>query len=115
MSVSPENTRLAELMKSLGCADLIAPVDWEALGTMVSELIAGEPSSTLKKAAIYDPQTLTIMSRALDRACNFLPAQFGDTDYIRTRLAVHIIRHVNDGESDPSRLANQAIASIPWY
>jgi hypothetical protein len=31
---------------------------------------------------------------------------------MRRKLASHIIRHVNDGESDPTRLADSAIVSI---
>jgi hypothetical protein len=55
------------------------------------------------------------MTHALDRACNFLPAQFRDTDYMRRRLAFEIIRHVNNGERDPILLADSAVSSIPWY
>ena len=47
---------------------------------------------------VYDPHTLSIMAIAFDRACDFLPVQF----------------HVNDGESDPTRLADSAIVSIFW-
>jgi hypothetical protein len=111
----PESERLAELMKSFGCADVIAPVDWEALGTRVSELITCQSRSRPQNSAIYDPETLTIMTRALDRACNFLPAQFRDTDYMRKRLAFEIVRHLNNGERDPIRLADSAVSSIPWY
>ena len=112
---APENANLAELIKSFGCADVIAPVDWEALGIRISELIGREPSSARTKSAVYDPKTLTIMTHALDRACNFLPAQFREIDYMRLRLAIHIIRHVKDGESDPILLAHSAISSLPWY
>ena len=63
---------------------------------------------------VYDPHTLSIMGIAFDRACDFLPVQFRDSDYMRRKLASHIIRHVNDGESDPTRLADSAIVSIFW-
>ena len=69
------------------------------------------PSSSIR--CVYDPETLAIMTRAFDRACNFLPAQFRDSDFMRRRLAFHIIRHVNDGESDPIRLADSAVSSMP--
>src|SRR5215510_16431028 len=61
---------------------------------------------------VYDPHTLSIMGIAFDRACDFLPVQFSGSDYMRRKLASHIIRHVNDGESDPTRLADSAIVSI---
>jgi hypothetical protein len=54
------------------------------------------------------------MAIAFDRACDFLPVQFRGSDYMRRKLASHIIRHVNDGESDPTRLADSAIVSIFW-
>ena len=63
---------------------------------------------------VYDPHTLSIMANAFDRACDFLPVQFRDSDYMRRKLASHIIRHVNDGESDLTRLADSAIVSIFW-
>jgi hypothetical protein len=61
---------------------------------------------------VYDPGTLSIMTDAFDRACDFLPAQFRDSDHMRRKLASHIIRHVNDGESDPKRLAESAILFV---
>src|SRR6516165_10018641 len=62
---------------------------------------------------VYDPHTLSIMAIAFDRACDFLPVQFRDSDYMRREVASHIIRHVNDGESDPTRLADSA--SSPFF
>src|SRR6267142_2122998 len=59
------------------------------------------PSNNISR--VYDPHTLSIMAIAFDRACDFLPVQFRDSDYMRRKLASHIIRHVNDGESDPTR------------
>jgi hypothetical protein len=64
--------------------------------------------------SVYDPETLTIMSNAFDRACDFLPAQFRDSDHMRRKLALRIIRHLDDGESDPTRLADSAIISLLW-
>jgi hypothetical protein len=64
--------------------------------------------------SVYDPETLTIMSNALDRACDFLPVKFRDSDHMRRKLALHIIRHLDEGESDPTRLADSAILSLLW-
>jgi hypothetical protein len=63
---------------------------------------------------VYDPEMLTMMTHAFDRACDFLPAQFRSSDYMRRKLALHIIRQVDDGESDPTRLVSSAILSLLW-
>ena len=70
------------------------------------------PSNNISR--VYDPHTLSIMPIAFDRACGFLPVQFRDSDYMRRKLASHIIRQFNDGESDPTRLADSAIVSTFW-
>jgi hypothetical protein len=70
------------------------------------------PSSGIR--CVYDPETLTIMTNAYDHACDFLPIQFRDSDHMRRKLALHIIRQIDDGESDPTRLANSAILSLLW-
>jgi hypothetical protein len=54
------------------------------------------PSNNISR--VYDPHTLSIMAIAFDRACDFLPVQFRDSDYMRRKLASHIIRHFNDGD-----------------
>jgi hypothetical protein len=61
---------------------------------------------------VYDPDTLSIMTNAFDRACDFLPVHFRDSDHMRRKLALHIIRHVNDGESDPTHLADSAVLFV---
>jgi len=68
------------------------------------------PSNGIRHA--YDPDSLRIMTNAFDRACDFLPAQFRDDGRMRRKLAMHIIRQVNDGEIDPTRLADSAIISV---
>jgi len=55
-----------------------------------------------------------VMTNAFDRACEFLPAQFKDSEQMRRRLALQIIHQVDDGESDPARLAHSAILSFVW-
>jgi hypothetical protein len=67
-------------------------------------------SSSIKH--VYGPDTLRIMTDAFDRACEFLPVQLRDSDHMRRKLASHIIRHVNDGESDPTHLAETAILFV---
>ena len=63
---------------------------------------------------VYDPEVLMVMTKAFDRACDFLPAQFRESDHMRRKLALRIIRHIDDGESDPTRLADSAIISLLW-
>ena len=67
------------------------------------------PSSGIE---CYDPEILTIMGNAFDHACDCLPVQFRGSDNLRRKLALHIIREINDGESDSMRLAHSAVFSI---
>jgi hypothetical protein len=60
----------------------------------------------------YDPENLTIMGNAFDHACNCLPVHFRDSDSLRRKLASHITRQMNDGESDATRLAHSAVFSL---
>ena len=62
----PENTRLAELMKSFGCADVIAPVDWAALGSRVGELI-GRAASAPKAVVQREDSTMPTKRAETDR------------------------------------------------
>ncbi len=68
------------------------------------------PSSGIRP--VYDPITLSIMASAFDRACDFLPTQIRDNDQMRRKLALHILRQIDDGESNPTRLADLALLSI---
>jgi hypothetical protein len=68
------------------------------------------PSSSIR--CVYDPETVAIMINALDRACSVLPTQFNDSEYMRRKLALHIMHQVDDGENDPTRLAGSAIFSV---
>src|SRR4029453_16902032 len=45
-------------------------------------------SSSIKH--VYDPETLSIMTDAFGRACDFLPVQLRDSDHMRRKLASHI-------------------------
>jgi hypothetical protein len=61
---------------------------------------------------VYDPDTLRVMTDAFDHACDFLPVQFRNSDCMRRKLALHIIRDLNDGEHDSTRLADSAVISV---
>lgn len=54
------------------------------------------------------------MTNAFDRACDSVPVQFRNSDRMRRKLALHIIRHINDGETDATRLADSAVLSVLW-
>jgi hypothetical protein len=71
-----------------------------------------EMTLTPSSKQVYDPATLSVMASAFDRAYDFLRTQFGDNDHIRRKLALHIIREVDSGESDATRLADSAILSV---
>jgi len=64
---------------------------------------------------MYDPDALKMMTTALDQACQSLPAGFRDSERARRRLAFLVIRHVDDGEHDPSRISDSvAIKFLSW-
>src|SRR5262249_58912295 len=48
------------------------------------------PSNNI--SPVCDTHNLSIMAIAFDRACDLLPVQFSDSDYMRRKLAPHIIR-----------------------
>jgi hypothetical protein len=66
----------------------------------------------ISSRCVYDPEVLMVMTNAFDRACDFLPAEFRHSDHMRRKLALHIVHQVDDGESDPARLADSAILSL---
>jgi hypothetical protein len=68
------------------------------------------PSS--ETGCAYDPEILIIMGNAFDHACDCLPVQFRDSHSLRRKIALHIIHEIDDGESDPMRLAHSAVFSL---
>jgi hypothetical protein len=52
------------------------------------------------------------MTDALDLACRMLPAAARESESVRRRLALSIIREVDAGERDPGRLAAVAALSV---
>lgn len=64
---------------------------------------------------MYDPDALMMMTTALDQACRSLPAGFRDSERARRRLAFLVIRHVDGGERDPSRISDSVmIEFLSW-
>src|SRR5262245_38476104 len=58
---------------------------------------------------VYGPDTLKIITAAFDDAHECLPAEFQKSDHARRKLALLILRHVQHGEYDQSRLAETAV------
>src|SRR5262245_61916369 len=53
---------------------------------------------------VYDPEVLIVMTNAFDRACDFLPAEFRDSDHMRRKLQglVSSSRHSEPAERCPA-------------
>jgi hypothetical protein len=68
------------------------------------------PSSSFKR--FYEPDSVRIMTDALDFACRMLPAPAGESESVRRRLALSIMRELDTGERDPARIAAVAALSI---
>jgi hypothetical protein len=58
---------------------------------------------------VYGPDTLKIITAAFDDAHECLPAEFKKSEHARRKLALLILRHMEHGERDPSRLAETAV------
>jgi hypothetical protein len=63
-----------------------------------------------KRAVFFDPETIAILRHILDDAWSCLPA--GQTSITRSELAERILKAARDGERDPARLRDRAIADI---
>jgi len=58
---------------------------------------------------VYGPDTLKIITAAFDSAYECLPAEFKKSEYARRKLALLILRHIERGEHNSSRLAETAM------
>ena len=65
------------------------------------------PFSDIKN--VYDPETLTTMGAAFDAACQTFPPDLKDDEGARRRLALLILRHMDRGERDATRLSHLAL------
>lgn len=59
----------------------------------------------------YEPDSLRVMTDALDSACRMLPPTVRESESLRRRLALHIMHEVDAGERDTARLATTAVLS----
>jgi hypothetical protein len=60
----------------------------------------------------YEPDSVRVMTDALDIASRMLPVSARTNESLRRRLALHIMRELDAGERDPDRLATTAVLSM---
>jgi hypothetical protein len=58
---------------------------------------------------VYDPEALKTMGVAFDTACRAFPPDLRDHEGARRRLALVILRHMDRGERDATRLSELAL------
>jgi hypothetical protein len=82
-------------------------------GSATRHAAALEPpvvSQTFKR--FYEPDSVRLMADALDFACRLLPTPVRESESVRRRLALSIMRELDAGERDPARIAAVAALSI---
>lgn len=60
----------------------------------------------------YPPETVALMSAAFDMVCGSLAKPICDNDAMRRKIALTILRHVDQGERDSTRLATVALREM---
>ena len=58
---------------------------------------------------VYDPKALKMMGAAFDTACLAFPPDLKDHEGARRRLALLILRYMDRGERDATRLSDLAL------
>jgi hypothetical protein len=58
---------------------------------------------------VYDPEALKMMGAAFDTVCQAFPPNMKDREGARRKLALLILRHVDRGERDATRLSELAL------
>ena len=58
----------------------------------------------------YSPETIAVMTAAFDRVWGM-----NDNDDVRRAVALVILRHVDQGESEPVRLSDVAFRELPGF
>jgi hypothetical protein len=81
-------------------------------GSGTRHAAAPEPSALPTFKRFYEPDSVRVMTDALDFACRMLPAPARESDRVRQQLALSIMREVDAGERDPARLAAVAALSV---
>ena len=60
----------------------------------------------------YNPEMIAAMTLAFDTVCRSLLAKESDSDDVRRKLALIILDHADQGERDPSRLADLSFREL---
>jgi hypothetical protein len=60
----------------------------------------------------YDPDTIAVMTTTFDQVCRCLSARMSDNEDIKRTLATAILRLVDQGERDPTLLADAAFHEL---
>ena len=63
----------------------------------------------------YSPETIAVMTAAFDRICQSLSRRMNDNDDVCRAVALVILRHVDQGESDPLRLSDVAFRELAGF
>ena len=58
---------------------------------------------------VYDPETLKMMGAAFDTACQSFPPDLKDHERVKRKPALLILRHMDRGERDATRLRDLAL------
>ena len=61
---------------------------------------------------VYDPETLKMMGAAFDTAWQSFPPDLKDHERARRMLALLILRHMDRGERDATRLSDLALLDL---
>ena len=60
----------------------------------------------------YSPETIAAMTAAYDKVCQSLSTRINGNEDVMQLLALIILRHVDQGESDPVRLSEVAFREL---
>ena len=60
----------------------------------------------------YQSEIIAAMTLAFDTVCRSLLAKESDSDDVRRKLALIILHHADQGERDPSRLADLSFREL---
>ena len=66
----------------------------------------------VKFSRVYPPETVAVMTAAYEGVCQFLSARVKGNDDVSQKLALIILRHVDEGERDPKRLSDIALREL---
>ena len=66
----------------------------------------------VETARIYPPETVAVMTAAFDSVCRSLSRPIEGLEDVHEKLALTILRYVDDGERDPKRLAEISLREL---